>query len=218
MPIARKGYGSMTAYTQDPSRLASKKSKYVNRLWLSIASIAIAFSIGSGTQAGWIYSKATVAQLLLENAWRKSLLDTAPHKPWSWADIRTVARLDVVDTNRSFIVLSDASGEAMAFGPGLVGGNTLNPTRNTIAIGGHRDTHLSFLEHLPVGAHINMQNTEGQFLRYELVDKTVVDSRNQFIQISQNNPGLVLITCYPFNARQTGGPYRLVAKAKLLAS
>lgn len=191
---------------------------YSRRLWLSVASIAIAVSVVSGTQAGWIYGKAMVAQLLLENAWRESLLDNAPHKPWSWADIRTVARLDIVDSNTSIIVLSDASGEAMAFGPGLVGGNTLNATKNTIAIGGHRDTHLSFLEHLPIGAHINMQNTEGEFVRYELMDKTVVDSRHQSIQISKNNPGLVLITCYPFNAQQTGGPYRLVAKAKLLTS
>ena len=189
-----------------------------SRLWLSVASIAIALSVASGTQAGWIYGKAMVAQLLLENAWRESLLDNAPHKPWSWADIRTVARLDIVDSNQSFIVLSDASGEAMAFGPGLVAGNTLNATQNTIAIGGHRDTHLSFLEHLPIGAHINMQNTEGDFVRYELMDKTVVDSRHQSVQISKNIPGLVLITCYPFNAQQTGGPYRLVAKAKLLTS
>jgi sortase A len=188
------------------------------RLWLSFASIAIALSVASGTQAGWIYGKAMVAQLLLENAWRESLLENAPHKPWSWADIRTVARLDIVESNRSFIVLSDASGEAMAFGPGLVGGNTLNATQNSIAIGGHRDTHLSFLEHLPIGAHINMQNTKGDFVRYELIDKTVVDSRHQSIQISKSSPGLVLITCYPFNAQQTGGPLRLVAKAKLLTS
>lgn len=188
------------------------------KLWLSFAAIAITLSIASGTQAGWIYGKAVVAQVLLENAWRKSLIDNQPHKPWSWADIHTVARLDIVDTNKSFIVLSDASGEAMAFGPGLVGGDTLKAKQNTIAIGGHRDTHLSFLEHLPVGAHINMQNAEGVFLRYELVDKTVVDSRSQSIKISRKYPGLVLITCYPFNARQTGGPYRLVAKAKLLTS
>ena len=191
---------------------------HTRKLWLSLASIAIALSVASGTQAGWIYGKAMVAQLLLENAWRESLLDNSPHKPWSWADVRTVARLDIVDSNRSFIVLSDASGEAMAFGPGLVGGNTLNATQNTIAIGGHRDTHLSFLEHLPIGAHINMQNTQGDFVRYELMDKTVVDSRYQSIKISKNSPGLVLITCYPFKAQQTGGPYRLVAKAKLLTS
>lgn len=183
-----------------------------------MATIALAVSIGSGAQAGWIYGKAMIAQVLLENAWRESLLANKPHKPWSWADIRTVARLDVVDGNNSFIVLSDASGEAMAFGPGLVGGNTKRAQKNTIAIGGHRDTHLAFLEHLPVGAHINMQNTDGQLLRYELIDKTVVDSRDQSIEISEETPGLVLITCYPFNARQTGGPLRLVAKARLLTS
>jgi sortase A len=208
----------MNAHALEHASTASQKNKPASRLWLSIAAIALALSIGSGTQAGWIYGKAMVAQLLLENAWRESLLDSVPHKPWSWADIRTVARLDIVDIDRSFIVLNDASGEAMAFGPGLVGGDTRNATQNTIAIAGHRDTHLSFLEHLPIGAHINMQNTEGIFLRYELIDKSVVDSRSRSIIISQKNPGLVLITCYPFNARQTGGPYRLVAKAKLLTS
>ena len=194
------------------------KDKRTNTLWLTAAGIALALSIGSGTQAGWIYGKAIIAQLLLENAWRQSLLDKTPHKPWSWADIQTVARLDIPEANKSFVVLSDASGEAMAFGPGLVAGNTQKALQNTIAIGGHRDTHLAFLEYLPIGAHINMQNTDGQFLRYELVDKTVVDSRSQTVQISQSKPGLILITCFPFSATQTGGPYRLVVKAKLIAS
>ncbi|MFT6301775.1 MAG: sortase A [Granulosicoccus sp.] len=208
----------MNNHGLDDFNTTPKRNMPLSRLWLGIASIAIVISLGSGTHAGWIYGKAAVAQLLLENAWRKSLVVAAPHRPWSWADIRTVARLDIVDTNKSFIVLSDASGEAMAFGPGLVGGNTLKATQNTIAIGGHRDTHLSFLEHLPIGAHINLQNAAGLFLRYELVDKTVLDSRSQSIKISKTTPGLVLITCYPFNTRQTGGPYRLVAKAKLLTS
>ncbi len=183
-----------------------------------VAALALLLSLGTGFQASWIYGKAIAAQILLQHAWRQSLANKTPHKPWSWADMSTVARIDIPHIKRTLIVLSDASGEAMAFGPGLAAGDVQLPAQSTIAIGGHRDTHLAFLEHLPIGAIINLENTAGDFIRYELLDKTVVDTRTQEMRVAQNQPGLVLITCYPFSARQTGGPLRLVARARMLPS
>ena len=104
----------------------------------------------------------------------------------------------------------------MAFGPGVAGGNIANARGSAIAIGGHRDTHLAFLEHLPVGATINLENVNGDFIRYELLDKTIVNSETQSLEIARDKPGLVLITCYPFNAAQTGGPLRLIARARMI--
>ncbi len=176
--------------------------------------IVLVISLGSGARAAWIYSKAIVAQMFLDQSWQLSLLAEHPQKPWSWADMSTIARIDVPTLNESLIVLSDASGESMAFGPGLVAGDPLQATQGTIAIGGHRDTHLSFLEHLPIGAEIHMENAAGELHRYQINDKTVVDSDYEALRISRTQPGLVLITCYPFNATQTGGSLRLVARAR----
>jgi len=111
-------------------------------------------------------------------------------------------------------VLSDASSESISLGPGLVAGEPLKATSGTIAIGGHRDMHLSFLEHLPIAAEIHMENAAGELHRYRITDKNVVDSDYHALRISSTQPELILITRYPFNATQTGGSLRLVARAR----
>ena len=186
----------------------------VSRQLLQVASGLILFaSLFTGAQATWISGKAWLAQQLLNSAWQTSRQQGASGKPWQWADVSTVARLSIPATDDSLIVLSDASGEALAFGPGLVAGDPLHAESMTIAIGGHRDTHLAFLENLPAGELIELDTIDGKTHRYRLTDKKIVDTRSQSLSISTDTPGLVLITCYPFNATQTGGPLRLVARA-----
>jgi len=188
-------------------RAASRKAA------LLTGTLALFLSLYAGSHATWIVVKANVAQHLLDVSWAHSLASGGARKPWFWADVQTIARMHIAAIGKSFIVLSDASGEAMAFGPGLVGGDPGQALSSTLAIGGHRDTHLSFLEQLPLGTIIELQTVAHQGLRYQLIDKQIVDSRQQTLTISQQSPGLVLITCYPFSAGQTGGPLRMVARA-----
>ena len=193
-------------------------SSWVKPLLIIVGAMAIMLSAATGARSSWIYAKAAVAQHLLDTAWNRSLFTGQPSKPWHWADIATVGRLDVPMSGKSFIVLSDASGEAMAFGPGLVAGKIDQLDTHTIAIGGHRDTHLAFLEHLPVGTHLRLQNTAGHWQNYAITQKEIVNTLTQSLKISEHQPGLVLITCYPFSAGQIGGPLRLVVQAALLIS
>jgi sortase A len=44
----------------------------------------------------------------------------------------------------------------------------------------------------------------------------VIDSEKSSLLINEEEPNLVLITCYPFNALQAGGRLRYVITAKLL--
>ena len=176
---------------------------------------------GAGSSsAAYISIKATLAQYLLERAWTRSTSENQPTKPWRWADTATAARLSYTlnsgTQSRSMIVLDNASGEAMAFGPGLAAGEPGKASETTIAIGGHRDTHLAFLEHATSDTHFELQLLDGSVQRYQFEDAIVVDSRSEQLQIATDQPGLVLITCYPFNALQTGGPLRLVVRAKHL--
>ena len=180
---------------------------------LYIGCVAILISLYAGSNAAWIIGKARIAQHMLKVSWNKSLVSGLAEKPWPWADVQTIARLNIAAIDKSFIVLSDASGEAMAFGPGLVGGNPRQASNSTLAIGGHRDTHLRFLEDLPTGTIIDLQTIDQPNIRYKLIDKQIVDTRQHTLTISRQTPGLVLITCYPFNARQTGGPLRMIARA-----
>ncbi|ASJ72485.1 class GN sortase [Granulosicoccus antarcticus] len=178
-----------------------------------LSALILGISLVTGSQAAWMSGKAWLAQYLLNSAWQTSQQSGVSGKPWQWADTRTVAQLSIPRMDKSLIVLSDASGEALAFGPGLAGGDPLLASSSTIAIGGHRDTHLAFLESVPEGELIELKTIDGKTHRYRLMDKQIVDTRLQTLSISRENAGLVLITCYPFNPTQTGGPLRLVARA-----
>ena len=194
-------------------RISSVTIRVLPMILPTSAAILIFVAVALSGTSVYISAKALLAQQLLQRAWNTSLDSGFGAKPWRWADVSTSARLSLPGTNESFIVLSDASGEAMAFGPGLVAGNPNNAAVESLAIGGHRDTHLAFLEHIETGATIEVQSLDGVIHQYQLIDKQVVDSSKTTLAIANNWPGLVLVTCYPFNARQTGGPLRMVARA-----
>ncbi len=170
-------------------------------------------SLFSGGQSAWISGKAVIAQWLLNSAWQRSIDTQTPDKAWPWADTSPVARLSIPSLGESFIVLSNASGEALAFGPGLVAGNPDKLSDQAIAIGGHRDTHLSILEEIEPGTRIWLQNIQGQSQQYQINQHQIIDSRTQSVALNPTQAGLVLITCYPFNAATVGGPLRLVLTA-----
>ncbi|MFK7861330.1 MAG: class GN sortase [Granulosicoccus sp.] len=189
-------------------------------LFLSLGVCALTVAAIGGSRAAYLDVKAHAAQWLMEQAWEESLKHGEPVRPWSWADTRAAARLsytlDEESDAQSLIVLDNASGEAMAFGPGLVAGNLANSGAQTIAVGGHRDTHLAFLEHANQQTRFDLQVADGRTLRYRFDSSFVVDSSKEILQISTDQAGLVLITCYPFNALQTGGPLRLITRAYLV--
>ena len=61
---------------------------------LSIAVLVVAgiLSMGEGTR---IYLKAILAQILLQNAWNQTRSGGTNVKPWPWAEMLHVARLQV---------------------------------------------------------------------------------------------------------------------------
>ncbi|MEE9335577.1 MAG: class GN sortase [Granulosicoccaceae bacterium] len=185
----------------------------IKTILLTGSVLMLTASLISGGQSVWISGKAVVAQWLLNNAWQRSVSTQTPDKAWPWADTAPVARLSIPSLGESFIVLSNASGEALAFGPGLVAGNPDKLSEQAIAIGGHRDTHLSILEAVAPGTRIWLQNIQGQSQQYQINQHQIIDSRTQSIALNQSQAGLVLITCYPFNAATVGGPLRLVLTA-----
>ena len=178
-----------------------------------LSMLALLTGMMSATSATWMTAKARLAQQMLDAAWQNSRALGRASRPWRWADMKTVGRLSIPSMNQSLIVLSDASGEAMAFGPGLIAGDPLQAETTTLAIGGHRDTHLAFMQNLRPGARLQLEALDGSSYHYTVMDKQIVDTRVQSLGIATQTPGLILVTCYPFNASQTGGPLRMVMRA-----
>ena len=161
------------------------------------------------TDGLWLYAKAQVGQMLLSRAWAKTLEDGENHKPWPWADHWPVARLISEEHNIDQIVLAGDGGSVLAFAPGMNLQAARPGEAGTVLISGHRDTHFRFLQDIKPGSELTLQTQDGTY-RYQIEETKIVDSRTTRIDPTLDNGQLVLVTCYPFDTIETGGPMRFV--------
>lgn len=167
-------------------------------------------------QSAYIPAKAWVAQELMQRAWRKSTLAEDAHAPWPWADTWPVARLSAKGGSIELIVLSGGSGRTLAFGPGHMSVSVMPGETGNSVIAGHRDTHFQFLKYLTVGESLLVELPSGRNHLYRVTNLDVVDSRRGSLLLDTDEPMLSLVTCYPFESEDAGGPMRFVASAELI--
>jgi sortase A len=103
----------------------------------------------------------------------------------------------------------------MAFGPGRVTNGTHPKSLNTV-LAAHRDTHFSFLKDLKRGDALTLQSTTGESYEYTVSDLAVVHETQTEVLLPTEQATLTLITCYPFDALNPGGPLRYVVRAAML--
>ena len=163
-------------------------------------------------QGAYIHAKALLAQQLLERAWGRIVAGETEARPWPWADTWPLARLETPG-GESMIVLAGASGRTLAFGPGHVTGTALPGRPGHSLVSGHRDTHFRFLRDLRVGDPLWAQTPEGLRRRYRVTELGVVDTRRARVLDDPVTERLTLVTCYPFDAAQPGGPLRYVVSS-----
>lgn len=167
-------------------------------------------------QGAYIPAKAWMAQELMHRAWQRAEGGTRKPAPWPWADTFPVARLSAMGGDVELIVLAGGSGRTLAFGPGHLGISALPGRSGNSIIAGHRDTHFQFLQYLKVAEVIQVELPNGQRHIYEVTAIDVVDSRRGSLVLDTDESMLSLVTCYPFDATQPGGPMRYVVSARLV--
>jgi sortase A len=188
-------------------------SRHRSRLTKAAAVLTLIVGVGFLADAFWFFGKAEVGQMLLSHAWAKTLKDGKDHKPWPWADHWPVARLISEEHNVDQIVLAGDSGSVLAFAPGMNLQAAKPGQTGTVLISGHRDTHFRFLKDLKPGSELTLQ-TQGGSYSYWVEEAKIVDSRTTRIDPTLGEGQLVLVTCYPFDAIEAGGPLRLVLFGK----
>jgi sortase A len=104
----------------------------------------------------------------------------------------------------------------LAFGPGHLSASALPGTQGNSVIAGHRDTHFNFLQYLGVGESLVIETASGRKHLYKVTHVEVVDSRRSSLLLDTEESLLSLVTCYPFEAVEAGGPMRYVVTAKML--
>lgn len=179
-----------------------------------VAAAALLVGLLLAGQGLWIQAKAQLAQLLLEQAWQRSLADGRPHRPWPWADHWPVAELSFIEAEQSFIVLEGDSGAVLAFAPGHNPQSGLPGSTLSSVISGHRDTHFRLLKTLQPGQTVSLRSLQAS-RSYRISRRQIVDSRSHQLALQQNAT-LQLVTCWPFDALASNGPMRLVVEAEAL--
>ena len=183
---------------------------------LALAAGAVLLVLGGWQlgSAGAIHAKARLAQVLLGQAWAATLEGAGPQRPWPWADTWPVARLRVPALGIDQIVLAGASGRTLAFGPGHLDGTAAPGAPGHSVVSGHRDTHFRFLQDLAPGMEILVQRPDGRWRSYRAGDGQVIDAHNARFEVAGDRPALTLVTCWPFDALEAGGPLRYLVFAE----
>ena len=182
--------------------------------WAVAALLALGFwNLGQGA---YIPAKAWLAQELMQRAWLRVTAGEDRAAPWPWADTWPVARLTAESHGVELIVLAGGSGRTLAFGPGHLEASAMPGDAGNSVIAGHRDTHFAFLRNVEVGELLVVEAMNGRQHRYEVTGVDIVDSRKGSLVLDTDLPTLTLVTCYPFDALEAGGPLRFVVTASLL--
>lgn len=181
--------------------------------WVVAALLALGFwQLGHGA---YIPAKAWLAQELMQRAWIRINAGEDRAAPWPWADTWPVARLTAEAWDINLIVLAGGSGRTLAFGPGHLGASAMPGERGNTVIAGHRDTHFRFLRDVEIGESLSLEPTNGERYVYRVIGIDIVDSRRGSLALDTDASILSLVTCYPFDASEAGGPLRYVVTARM---
>ncbi len=178
-----------------------------------IAALLAVLGLALTGHALYIHAKALVAQALLHRAWVAMQTTGQPAKPWPWADTTPVARLIAPAQDVDLLVLAGATGRTLAFGPGHHDGSALPGEPGNVILSAHRDTHFRFLRTLATGDPLIVEMPAGQRYHYRVRATEVLAAKDLRLPRQPGEPMLTLVTCWPFDAIEPGGPLRYVVVA-----
>jgi sortase A len=163
----------------------------------------------------YIPAKATLAQILLERAWERTQAGEANAKPWRWADIAPVARIEIPRLHQHEIVLEGTSGSALAFGPGHMENSSPIGGPGTAIVAAHRDTQFRYLGKLVPGDFVVVTTADRNRFSYRVSETHIVRAEASGLDPKDEGTSgsrLALVTCYPFTG-VLHSPWRYVVVA-----
>ncbi len=187
---------------------------FVGRASRIVVICLLSFGFWQLGQGAYIPAKALLAQALMQRAWERSNDRDRQVAPWPWADTWPVARLSAKSGDIDLIVLAGGSGRTLAFAPGHMTASALPGEIGNTVIAGHRDTHFQFLRNVALGEQLSIESIDGDQHDYKIVGIEVVDSRRASLSLESTSSVLSLVTCYPFDSLDAGGPLRYVVTAE----
>lgn len=192
--------------------IATSDRAVIGRLLFALTALLFGAGLYLTGEAAWIHAKARLAQYLIAEAWEETRAGSVGVRPWPWADMTPMAVLEAPEQGIRQIVLSGASGRNLAFGPTHMDASARPDGAGTVVLAGHRDTHFAFLETIQQGERLTLTDSGGARHDFRVKSLEIADSRTTNLRLSDST-SLVLVTCYPFDAIDAGGPLRYVVTA-----
>ena len=178
--------------------------------------LALVSLLGGGYFAVQVFKielKARVAQVLLQYAWHKTIKTGEDQRPWKSFDGIPILRLMIPNYEVDQIVLKGTSGQSLAFGPAFHEESLLPGNGGTTVLSSHRDSHGIYIKKLQIGDIIKLQDRYKQWYMYEVDDFNIINVNTDSILTLNTEDNLLIITCYPFDAINSGTPLRYVVSA-----
>lgn len=181
---------------------------------ISLVAIAGLMLVGKGF---YLKTKAEVSQVLLKRSFEAHLHGATNVKPWPWADFSTEAEITAPRIGQTAIVLSGASGEALAFGPARLANTPAPGELGTSVIAAHRDTHFRWLKDVRPGDLLVITRKDGTNLTFRAGPGRIARWDESGINADAPGRNLALATCWPFDATEQG-PLRYIVQAELVSN
>jgi len=163
----------------------------------------------------YMKAKAEVSQVLLKRSFEAQLQGEPDVKPWPWADFSTEAEITAPRIGKTAVILSGASGEALAFGPALLANTPAPGELGTSVIAAHRDTHFRWLKDVKPGDLLLITRKDGTNLTFRAGTSRIARWDESGINADAPGRNLALATCWPFDATEQG-PLRYIVNAELV--
>lgn len=179
---------------------------------IALVALAGLMLIGKGF---YMKAKAEVSQVLLKHSFEAQLQGETDVKPWPWADFSTEAEITAPRIGKTAIVLSGASGEALAFGPARLSNTPAPGELGTSVIAAHRDTHFRWLKDVKPGDLLVITRKDGTNLTFRAGSGRIARWDESGINADAPGRNLALATCWPFDATEQG-PLRYIVTAELV--
>lgn len=121
-------------------------------------------------------------------------------------------RLEIERIGLSALIAEGSDGRTLTVALGHLTGSAFPGESGTVALAGHRDTHLKALEKVGMGDHVTIVTPEAIY--DYLVEATYIVPPERVDLIRESTrPRLALVTCYPFGYVGSA-PYRMVVHAR----
>ena len=154
--------------------------------------------------------KARVAQYLLNNAWNKTIETGDEYEPWPGFDGYPILKLSIPKFKLQQIVLSNTSGQSLAFGPSFHPETYLPKENKITAISSHRDSHGYYIRDLKINDFVILEDKDNNKFTYKVKNFKIINVEDKDLQFNKKNSQLLLITCYPFDAVISGTNLRYI--------